>query len=73
MKRAGRIIINIGEGITHKEAIDKVQTVVNAGRISDDGKCYCYLSVSDLVFVVASRNKQGTDTFHVYKEGSYEA
>lgn len=45
-----------------------VANVVVMGRVSDDGKSYCYVTkFTDGTYVYANRNKS-SDTFTIFKE-----
>ena len=62
----GRIIVNIEDGIDNIEALKHVGMVISDGRISDNGKCYCYCTVfKNGPEVYANRTKGGTDVFKV--------
>jgi len=64
-----RIIVNIEDGVDHREALKHVDMVISDGRISDNGKCYCYCTVfKNGPEVYAGRTKSGTDVFRVCRE-----
>jgi hypothetical protein len=67
-----RIIVNFDEQIPDDLALRLVKMVIGQGRISNNGKQYCYHTtcrVGDGVFnVSASRTESGTDTFSVHQE-----
>jgi hypothetical protein len=64
-----RIIINIEDGIDQDDAILLVKWVINAGRSSDDGGQYCYVTTWKTGHVVCSgKSKKGTDIFNVSLE-----
>ena len=67
MKTDQRIIIRTDESIDMIEAAQWVSKVIAEGRVSDDGKAYCYHTIFGFkVNVSATRNKN-SDTFYVYK------
>lgn len=67
-----KIIINY-YGIKPEEAVEKVLTVINGGKISQAGgiKHYCWITVfrqsKITVGVTRKRNKNSADSFVVYK------
>lgn len=68
-----RLIINYDDDIPTPNALHYVRTVVDLGRISRDGDCYCYVtSFNDGTRVFAEVTKMGTDTFRVKKSESEE-
>jgi len=64
---ANRVIVEnrtLGE-ITDADAIRRVGLVIDKGRVSDNGKCYCHATAwNDDIVVYANRNKQ-SDKFYV--------
>ena len=70
VNKGGRIIINIGEGVHHDEALYKIIAVVNLGLISADGKSYSYgASFGNLrVFTREPRKGSETHTFYIYRQ-----
>ncbi len=65
----GRIIINNESDLPDYKAIELVLSVMAKGRISKDGKQYCYLSCFDLKGVqydVSTDLRKGSDSFTVY-------
>lgn len=68
MKR--KVIIHC-DGIVEDEAVSKVELVMEAGKISADGKSYCYATrIGDRMIVTREPRKSSpnTYTFYVYKE-----
>lgn len=66
----GRIIINNKSDLTDFKATELVLSVIKSGRISNDGKQYCYLSTyeaSDAEYHVVTDLRKGSDSFTVYK------
>ena len=64
-----RLIINIRDGVSEAKAIRHVAQVIEEGRVSNEGKQYCYVTTfMDGVGVSASITKNGTDTFTVWRE-----
>lgn len=64
----GKITIRFDDNVDAELALKCVFSVVKDGRISDDGKSYCYVtSFGDEYFVYANRNSDVSDTFQVTK------
>ena len=63
----GNIIIRIQDpAISDYDALLHVQTVIRDGRISDNGKCYCYVTrFQDGIVVFADKKK--ADIFNVLR------
>ena len=65
-----KIIIKNQSDLSLVDAMRLVENVIEKGRISNDGKQYCYLSVYETegkeYHITAGLNK-GSDTFLVYK------
>jgi hypothetical protein len=51
-------------------ALTLVQKVVEGGRVSDSGKCYCYITVFSQppAVVAAMRTKAGSDRFVIQND-----
>ena len=69
-----RIIVNNRSGLSDLDALALVYKVVEMGRISDEGRSYCYATGFKIdgkqYFVYAERRRSGTgDTFYVTQEG----
>lgn len=64
-KKNRRITINVSPGVSEIEALQAVGLVVNGGRVSDDGKSYCYVTRFARVIVEAAVTRAGNDTFWV--------
>lgn len=64
-----KIIIRVYDEIPMTEAILMVHNVIHRGRISNNGKSYCYMTAfNDGDITVDSTNNSGnSDTFKVYK------
>ena len=62
-----RIIINNRSSCNDKTVLNVVSRVISAGRISDNGKSYCYVTTLDCrnLAISAKRNK-ASDTFTAY-------
>lgn len=58
--------IKIEDGIDDLTAVSLVKNVIEEGKISGDGKSYCYLSLFGNIFVETRRNRK-TPCFRVYK------
>lgn len=66
-----RIIINVDEGIDPERAIGMVFQVMGMGRVSKNGKQYCYVSTFSGGHVVYSNvTKNGSDVFFVAMDRS---
>ena len=65
-----KLIIHCGSGISHQEALAKVLAVVDEGKISADGKSYCYVTRWGDRIVSTREPRKGTKThtFYVYRE-----
>lgn len=64
-----RINITVKDNISISDALTYVHAVVIQGKISNDGKNYCWATgFKDGVFVYARKTKAGNDSFLVYKE-----
>lgn len=67
------IVINNRPGVSDKDALKLVSTVVDNGLISDDGKSYCYGTTFDTMlkgkrtklYVYANRLPSGTHRFTI--------
>ena len=67
-----KIIINNQSSLGDEEVLRLVGYVIRKGRISDNGRSYCYLTSFPIgcfcdVLVYAKRNKT-SDTFVVYEQ-----
>jgi len=65
----GRLIINNRSTLSDIEALELVRRVMAAGRISNDGKQYCYLTcthVDGVQYDIATDLRKGSDSFTVY-------
>lgn len=57
-KRVSKIIIDNRSSQTDEQAIQKVLSVMELGRVSNNGKQYCYITAfSDDVLVATDLNK----------------
>lgn len=68
-----KIIIHC-DGVHEEEAIAKVEAVIEGGKISGDGKSYCYVTRwGDRIVATREPRKDSpnTYTFYVYTEGRY--
>jgi len=71
MGKDEKIIIHNRSSYSMERILPMVYEVVKMGRISDDGKAYCYL-VSGLGLVVSTVKRDKGDTFYILddrKEG----
>lgn len=70
-----RVIVNIRDGVSQEDAIRCVLRVIEDGRVSKDGKSYCFHSTFILAGVnkttrtevAAYLTKKGNDSFDVWK------
>lgn len=63
---ANDILIHKSDAISDYDALLYIQSVIRNGRISNDGKCYCYVTeFKDGVIVYADKKK--VDIFTVTK------
>ena len=63
-----RLIINIQDDTSIKDALLCIYEVIKLGRVSGNGKSYCYCSkFNDGTVVIADKKK--ADIFYVRKEG----
>ena len=63
-----RIIINNKSSKSDSFVFNLVLNVISEGRVSDDGKCYCFLTsfTKSKTAVSARVTKSGTDSFIVW-------
>lgn len=62
-----RIIINIEDNIPQSQALQYVWNVISQGRISEEGKSYCFVTkFQDGTVVLADKKK--ADIFYVRKD-----
>lgn len=69
-KIMGRIIINNKSDLPDLEIVNRVYEVIKLGRISNDGKQYCYLCTfkkEDNEYQIASDLRKGSDSFTIHK------
>lgn len=73
--RGRRILITINdENMSDFDALMSVTAVIQGGRISGDGKSYCYCSIWDNGDTVYSEKlESGTDKFFVTNNKKYGA
>jgi hypothetical protein len=67
----GRIIINNRTELSEEDAILLVYQVIKMGRISNDGKQYCYVSAfggDNNRYCVATDLRKKSDSFVIYKD-----
>lgn len=60
-----KIIINNKTKLNDEEALKLVLSVIAEGRISGDGKCYCYASLSQNSKVAVYAEKRKNDIFTI--------
>lgn len=64
MKR--RIILNIRDDTDTEKALFYVNSVIKLGRVSEEGKSYCYCSIFEDNAVVLAKATNSSDIFDVY-------
>ena len=74
-----KIIIDNRTDLDWETVFDVVMSVIKNGRISNDGKQYCYLSTFNIdsssggsQYAVATDVNKKSDRFVVYKVGEYD-
>lgn len=68
-----RIHLDIRDDISPTMALEAVKQVVAHGRVSNNGKMYCYATLFDTSegkIVVSTREYRKSDCFMVYKYGT---
>lgn len=67
-----RVNVQVRDGVDPADALVRVATVMQGGRISGGGTCYCWTTSFADGLVVATRTtrggRQNSDSFVVYKE-----
>ena len=66
-----KIHIDIRNDIDAALALTKVKQVIEQGKISNDGKNYCWITEWTDGIVVYTRDNRKSDCFVVYKKGEY--
>jgi len=66
-----RIHIEIRNDIDPALALTKVKQVIEQGKLSNDGKNYCWITEWSDDIVVSVRENRKSDCFVVYKKGQY--
>ena len=66
-----KIHIDIRNDIDPTLALKRVKEVIEMGRVSGNGKHYCYISVFTDDVTVYTRENRKSDCFVVYKKGEY--
>tara|TARA_R110000796_G_C14286681_1_gene403433 strand:+ start:119 stop:334 length:216 start_codon:yes stop_codon:yes gene_type:complete len=65
----GKLIIKNQSSLSDRDAMRIVGRVIEEGRMSDDGKAYCYLSIYNLLpnkVAVSARLNKSSDTFTLW-------
>ena len=67
-----KIIINNHTDLSDLDVLDFISEVVILGKISNEGKSYCYLTSykSGVVITARHHDKSGNNTFHITKDNS---
>ena len=72
----GKIIVDNSSDLGDNVAMQLVKQVIELGRVSDDGKQYCYVTTfnvgSDTVYAVATHLNKKSDKFFVYNYGGFK-
>lgn len=69
-----RVIINNESHLCIQDALRAVQRVIRNGRISDNGKCYCYVTVfPELQVAVMAKLLKVGDSFKVVDSKNHVA
>lgn len=64
-----KLIIKVHHDINDITALNLVDSVIKKGKISNDGKQYCYATVFESGYTVhAQLTNTGTHVFDVYKD-----
>ena len=66
-----KIYIDIRNDINPALALFKVRHVIEQGKVSNDGKNYCWITEWSDNIVVSVRGNRKSDCFVVYKKGKY--
>jgi hypothetical protein len=66
-----KIHIDVRNDINPALALSKVRHVIEQGKISNDGKNYCWITEWSDDIVVSVRENRKSDCFVVYKKGEY--
>ena len=66
-----KIYIDIRNDINPALALFKVRHVIEQGKVSNDGKNYCWITEWSDNIVVSVRKNRKSDCFVVYKKGKY--
>jgi hypothetical protein len=66
-----KIHIEIRNDIDPITALYKVKQVIEQGKISNDGKNYCWINEWSDGIIVSTRDNRKSDYFVVYKKGEY--
>lgn len=65
-----KFIIKVDDSVPDMHAADCVAAVIKQGKISDEGKSYCYVTTFKTGIVVATlgTKSNGTTSFKVYQQ-----
>ena len=58
-----KIIINNRSSHDIADVIRAVAAVISAGRVSDDGQCYCYVTTFSNGLEISAKRNKDSDTF----------
>ena len=72
-RAVSKFIIHVADDVLDLNAADCVAAVVRQGKISNDGKSYCYITSFKTGLVVATLGTKpnGTTSFRVYRDDRY--
>jgi len=71
----GKMIIDNSSDLDDNVALQMCKQVIELGRVSDDGKQYCYVTtftVGNNIYAVATHLNKKSDKFFVYKYGGFD-
>ena len=69
-----KIIIRNSSTVSDQLALDLVSRVIQDGRVSDEGKAYCFMTVfmvGNIEIAVSTKKNKTCDTFYVYTRGEF--
>ena len=66
-----KIHIQVKNDIDPALALSRIKQVIEQGKISNDGKNYCWITEWSDDIVVSVRENRKSDCFVVYKKGQY--
>ena len=67
-----KVIINIEDGVDIRDAMQCVSLVIERGRVSGNGKRFCWATVFSDGLTVVTNNRTKSDSFTVYRNPKTE-